>query len=374
MTTEKRTLTRTLLTAGVPTPNGRVYSEVVLRQMVEAAAPKVVARTMIGTVAGGPESPASAERVPLADATHILVDLRMEGASVTATVEFLPTPKGLALLRLLDEIYDDATTYMARAGLVASGVGMVRWDNVEAEVREVVESYELMSVSVSVPPHITSVREENAELNELFERQDRRVQAATQLWREETKEWLTQPDLGKLVQWLMDRASNALKENADLKLMLATAERLAVETMNEHPPGSGHSKAYSALFANTYNARETPNALHAELEKLKAAIREHAFERGDDRCWLDDQKLYAAAGIDLDETNTALPPKEEFLGNCARYHACRQKPGDTYVTPAEHLKRVGRTMYNLGARQVLKDSEVEAELEKTITRVKTETA
>lgn len=250
--TEKRTLTRTLMTAGVPTKTGRIYPEAVLRQMVEAAAPKVAERKLVGTVSGGPEG-----RVRLEDVTHVVVDLRMDGVSVAATVEFLPTPKGIALLALLDEIYDDATMYMAHAGLVAEGVGNTKWVVEGGEVREVVEGYELLTISVLVPAHITSVREENAELNALFERQHRRVQAATQLWREETKQWLTQPDLGDLVQWLMDRATNA-------------------------------------------RSAATPSAeLFAENERLKAAIRKHAlatdFPNGHDLT------LYAEAGIDGEE-------------------------------------------------------------------------
>ena len=293
--TEKRTLTRTLMTAGVPTKTGRIYPEAVLRAMVAAVMPKVEGRTLMGTVSGGPEG-----RVQLADVTHIVVDLRLEGGSVAATVEFLPTPKGLALLRLLDAIYDDATTYMAHAGLVAEGVGTTKWVEENGEVREVVEGYELLTVSVSVPAHVTSVREENAELNELFERQHRRVQAATQLWREETAQWLTQPDLGDLVQWLMDRAELAQRMNANLLGQLSDVQKEALAAMHKYPPGSEGSKAFSAVFAMADVSSRTPSVLYVENQKLRAAIRAHAFDKSGSPEH-DDLKLYKATGIDGDK-------------------------------------------------------------------------
>lgn len=355
---EKKTLTRTLIEADVPRPNGRVYPLAVLQKAVEAVLPKVAERRLLGTLADGPE------RLVLADVTHMVTELRWDGPKLVATVEFLDTPKGKELWRLLEAIYDDHMTYMAHAGLELEANGTVSPDG------KTVETMEIRSIAVRCPRHITTVREENEELNALMDRQHERVRAATQLWREETKQFLTQPDLGNLVDWLLNRAANAQTLNADLLAQLSDVQKAALEAMRQYPPGSEGSKAFSAVFARADTTSRSPSALWAENQKLLAAIREHAFEKGDDRCWIDDEKLYAAAGIDLAETNTALPPKDEFLGNCARYHACRQKPGAVYVTPAEHLKRVGRAMYNLGARQALKESEVEAELEKTIARVK----
>lgn len=65
--------------------------------------------------------------------------------------------------------------------------------------------------------------------------------------------------------------------------------------------------------------------LREENERLKAAIRRHRDERGNDRCWLDDSRLYAEIeGSEL--ANLSLPPREEFLTNCERYWQRRQ-PG-----------------------------------------------
>jgi uncharacterized coiled-coil DUF342 family protein len=79
---------------------------------------------------------------------------------------------------------------------------------------------------------------------------------------------------------------------------------------------------------------QTVKALAAELERLMAerdellaAIKEHRDQRGDDRCWLDDQKLYVAAGLGETATGeTALPPKCDFLKSCERYWHQRQAP------------------------------------------------
>lgn len=65
----------------------------------------------------------------------------------------------------------------------------------------------------------------------------------------------------------------------------------------------------------------------AEIDRLKSAIREHRDQKGDDRCWLDDGKLYAALGEgDIDLYATALPPKCDFLVSCERYWKERQQP------------------------------------------------
>jgi hypothetical protein len=67
--------------------------------------------------------------------------------------------------------------------------------------------------------------------------------------------------------------------------------------------------------------------LRAEVGRLRAAIREHKDRRGDDRCWLDDGKLYSV----LDgggSRDSSLPPKCEFLESCARFWEQRQHPED----------------------------------------------
>lgn len=70
-------------------------------------------------------------------------------------------------------------------------------------------------------------------------------------------------------------------------------------------------------------------ALKNRIRELEEAIREHAAQRGDDRCWLDDLKLYKLVGIE-EHPGLGLP-EEQFLKNCKRYWNCQQT-GATYRT------------------------------------------
>ena len=64
--------------------------------------------------------------------------------------------------------------------------------------------------------------------------------------------------------------------------------------------------------------------LLAEVERLRAAIREHKNQLSDDRCWLDDSKLYSV--LDDRGYDSSLPPKCEFLESCSRFFEQRQTP------------------------------------------------
>jgi hypothetical protein len=59
-----------------------------------------------------------------------------------------------------------------------------------------------------------------------------------------------------------------------------------------------------------------------EVLRLREAIRLHRDERGHDRCWLDDMRLYAVLGENSGDQT--LPPKCEFLTNCEIYWLERQ--------------------------------------------------
>lgn len=60
-----------------------------------------------------------------------------------------------------------------------------------------------------------------------------------------------------------------------------------------------------------------------ELEKVKAAVRLHMLEKGNDRCWMDDMDLYKKVLPDeVEQADLNLPPKAEFLHNCSVY--CKQ--------------------------------------------------
>ncbi len=72
------------------------------------------------------------------------------------------------------------------------------------------------------------------------------------------------------------------------------------------------------------------NELRDRVKELENAIREHAAQRENDRCWLDDLKLYKLIGID--EHPGLKLPKPTFLSNCQRYWECQQA-GKTYTNP-----------------------------------------
>ena len=67
----------------------------------------------------------------------------------------------------------------------------------------------------------------------------------------------------------------------------------------------------------------TRDRLEAEASRLRAGIRQHRDERGDDRCWLDDQRLYALLPETVNAV-TKLPPREVFLKSCERFWRTRQ--------------------------------------------------
>ena len=67
------------------------------------------------------------------------------------------------------------------------------------------------------------------------------------------------------------------------------------------------------------------DALRAEIQALRGAIRVHRDGKAHARCWLDDQALYAKLPENT-AAQFALPPREEFLHNCARFWSERQPP------------------------------------------------
>lgn len=56
--------------------------------------------------------------------------------------------------------------------------------------------------------------------------------------------------------------------------------------------------------------------------ELQEAVKEHAEQLLDDRCFLDDLKLYKLVGIE-DHPGLEMP-KEQFLNNCSKYWECQQ--------------------------------------------------
>lgn len=67
-------------------------------------------------------------------------------------------------------------------------------------------------------------------------------------------------------------------------------------------------------------------ALKSELEKTRDAIRYHRDQKGDDRCWVDDVRLYEILPEGPVGYDPTLPPEDVFLENCKRFCRSRQTP------------------------------------------------
>lgn len=75
-----------------------------------------------------------------------------------------------------------------------------------------------------------------------------------------------------------------------------------------------------------YRTWELVRRMAVELRRLRKAIREHRDQKADDRCWLDDQKLYAVLG-DGDLGDNRVGDKEAMLANCRRFLGQRTAGG-----------------------------------------------
>lgn len=73
------------------------------------------------------------------------------------------------------------------------------------------------------------------------------------------------------------------------------------------------------------------------IRRLEDAIRKHRDQRGDDRCWMDDEELYKV----LPEGYT--PPKRDSsveLEHCKRFIQCRHNPATEYVSPQRYIEQL----------------------------------
>lgn len=74
----------------------------------------------------------------------------------------------------------------------------------------------------------------------------------------------------------------------------------------------------------------------AERDRLLAAVVSHHAQRADDRCWLDDVELYAAAGLPADGVNL-VGDQVAMLKNCERFVANRCAGGGPWQSYADLL-------------------------------------
>jgi hypothetical protein len=66
--------------------------------------------------------------------------------------------------------------------------------------------------------------------------------------------------------------------------------------------------------------------LKSEVKKLRSVIRYHKDQKGDDRCWVDDIRLYEALPEGSVGYDSTLPPEDVFMANCKKFCQSRQVP------------------------------------------------
>jgi hypothetical protein len=93
-----------------------------------------------------------------------------------------------------------------------------------------------------------------------------------------------------------------------------------------------YAEGPDATLGQLYGIAECRAALR-DLSATREAIRKHHAQHADDLCWMDDNELYAAAGLPPREPTVGDP--EAMLANCRRYIAQRCKPGGGWKSYAE---------------------------------------
>jgi hypothetical protein len=78
--------------------------------------------------------------------------------------------------------------------------------------------------------------------------------------------------------------------------------------------------------------REPIRALATEVQRLRAAIREHRGRTGHALCWINDVELWALVDPVKQYPHDSLPVREEFLNQCARFYQSRLT-GTSYEEP-----------------------------------------
>ena len=64
---------------------------------------------------------------------------------------------------------------------------------------------------------------------------------------------------------------------------------------------------------------------------------EHRDEKGDDRCWMDDEVLYQALPEGYEPV---VRDSSVEIANCQRFIACRQNPKTEYVSPQRRIEEL----------------------------------
>ena len=105
-TDQKKTFSKALMTADKPDANGRIFPRETLEKAIADAQQRVKDGQMLGTL------DCSTDRIRLAEVSHRVTSLRMEGDSVVAEVVAIDNERG----KLLQEILKNGTPRLSPMG------------------------------------------------------------------------------------------------------------------------------------------------------------------------------------------------------------------------------------------------------------------
>jgi hypothetical protein len=131
---------------------------------------------------------------------------------------------------------------------------------------------------------------------------------------------------------LADPLGPLVPDESDLALDLAASFRQAF--------------AHTPLAGAVLGCGRAWRAAVRRAAHLEGAVRRHRDQRGDDRCWMDDEELYRA----LPEGYT--PPARDSaveLKLCEQYIACRHNPATQYVSPQRRIEELEAELARLKA-------------------------
>lgn len=116
------------------------------------------------------------------------------------------------------------------------------------------------------------------------------------------------------------------------------------------------ARLLDALFAHCLPVRVVAELLD-EIARLRGAVRDHWSQHCDDRCWLDDDALYAAAG--LPPVDRRVGDKVAMLANCQRYIDARCEGGGwpSYAELEAEIARL-RQLYAGACARIAAQAEV----------------
>lgn len=116
------------------------------------------------------------------------------------------------------------------------------------------------------------------------------------------------------------------------------------------------AQAVDVLFVRCLPVRVVAELLDA-IVRLRGAIADHHGQRADDRCWMDDDALYAAAG--LPPCDRRVGDKTAMLANCRRFLDVRCEGGHwpTYAELEAEVERL-RQLHAGACERIAQQSEL----------------